>query len=231
MMNAPKVHIPAALRLGCLTGLLTACGPAFVCSLASHRLIHILRHWVLGWDGPDAELTIGGLLGGTTLKVSLDLQDHLNVTEFMKTLETLDSGWWWTIPLLTLALTALGGVLLAALSGTGAGLYSRMERRHWLASSSAPRPSAWLSLLADPTRRWPVCQGFTRVGSDPVSEVQLPSGMACHAEIRYEQGRYILYDLSGGQTWVQNRPVAGRHLLKDGFRLRFGNVEMIFKNE
>jgi hypothetical protein len=130
-----KIRISAALRLGCLTGLLTACGPAFFCSLAFNRLVYTVRHWVLNWDGPDAELTIGGLFGGTTLRVSLDLQDHLNVTGFVQTLRTLESGWWWTIPVLTLFLVLLVGVGLAALSGTAAGLYNQFGRRGWLVSA------------------------------------------------------------------------------------------------
>ncbi len=234
-----KIRLSGALRLGCLTGLLTACGPAFICSLAFNRLVHTLRHWMLGWKGPDAELSIGALLGGTAVKVSLDMQEHLKVTSFMRTLQTLESGWWWTIPLLTLLLTLLGGVLVMMLAGIGAGLYNWIGRHSWLAPDPAQRrvnqpayrPAAWLSLPADPARRWPVRQGVTRIGSDPSSDTPLPSGAASHAEIRYEQGRYVLYDLSGGQTWVQDRQVTGRNMIKDGFRLRFGDVDMIFRSE
>jgi len=130
----PRIRLPAALRLGCLTGLLAACAPAFFCSLAFNRLVYTVRHWVLSWDGPNAELSIGALLGGTTLRVSLDLQDHLSVTDFMQTLKTLESGWWWTIPLLTLLLVLLAGVGLSALSGIAAALYNWFGRRGWLAS-------------------------------------------------------------------------------------------------
>jgi hypothetical protein len=132
----PRIRLPAALRLGCLTGLLAACAPAFFCSLAFNRLVYTVRHWVLSWDGPNAELSIGALLGGTTLRVSLDLQDHLSVTDFMQTLKTLESGWWWTIPLLTLLLVLLAGAGLSALSGIAAALYNWFGRRGWLASPS-----------------------------------------------------------------------------------------------
>jgi hypothetical protein len=221
-----KVRISTALRLGCLTGLLTSCGPACLCSLAANRLIHAVRGWVLSWDGPEAELSIGDFLGGTTLKLSLDLQEHLNVTSLLKTLKTLESGWWWTIPLLTLVLTLLGGLLLATLTGTGASLYNWIGRRQL-----TRLPTAWLSLAADPTRRWPLHQARTRIGSDPTSEVPLPGGATQHAEIRREQGRYVLYDLSDGRTWVQGHQVTGRHVIQDGFHLRLGDVEMIFGNE
>ena len=118
------VQVFRALRVGCLTGLVTSLAPALLCSLIFNWSVHTVRGWVLSWDGPNAELSIGGLLGGTTLRVSLDLQEHLNVTRFMKTLTTLENGWWWTIPLLTLVLTVLGGLVLAAVAGTGASLYN-----------------------------------------------------------------------------------------------------------
>ncbi len=124
-----QAHVPTALQIGCLTGLVTACIPACACGLTFQWLVHTLRRWILSWNGPDAELSVGGLLGGTTLRVSLDMQKHLQVTDFVKMLTTLDNGWWWTIPLLTLALTLLGGLVLAAIAAAGAGLYNWTIRR------------------------------------------------------------------------------------------------------
>lgn len=233
-----EIPLPAAFRLGCLTGLLSAGVPAFLCSIASHRLVHSLHNWVSGWSGPDAELTIGGLLGGTSVKMSLDLQKHLNVTNFMQTLKTLDNGWWWMIPLLTIVLTVLGGIALATLASVGSRTYNWLSHKDTFsqkmrqsANRSGHSLMAWLSLTTAPHRRWRVSQGLTRVGSNPSSEITLPGELDRHAEIRYEQGRYVLYDLSNGRTWVQDRPVTARHLLKSGFQVRFGNTEMIFHKQ
>ncbi len=240
MMNdteSPNIRLAGALGWGCLTGILTGGLPALLCGVASHRLVHNMRQWIMGWEGPDAELSIGKLLGGTTIRLSLDFQEHLNVTDFMQTLERLDQGGWWFIPLVALLLTLLSGMALAALSGVGAGLYNRFQRRGWLTARSAG-PSAqrdhplsgmaWLALTADPARRWPLRQTYTRVGSGRGSHVRLPRTRSRHAEIRYEGGQYRLYDLSDGQTWLGGQPVAGHPALEDRSRLRFGAVEMTF---
>ena len=240
MMNdaeSPNIRLRGALGWGCLTGMLAGCLPALLCGIASHRLVHNIRQWIMGWEGPDAELSIGKLLGGTTIRLSLDFQKHLNVTDFMQTLEHLDRGGWWFVPLLALLLMLLTGAALAVLSGVGAGLYNCFQHRGWFTARCADQRvhrdtpvqgMAWLALAADPARRWPLRQTHTRVGSGRGSHVRLTGTRSRHAEIRYEGGKYRLYDLSGGQTWLGDQPVTGHPVLQDRTRLRFGAIEMIF---
>jgi hypothetical protein len=145
-----KIRISTALQIGCVTGLLTACAPAFLCSLSFNRLVHAVHRWILSWDGPDAELSIGALLGGTTLRVSLNMQDHLKMTRFAQTLGTLEGGWWWTIPMITLLLTLLVALGLAVMSGMTAGLYNELGRERWFMAAPERQPTRQLKTSSTP---------------------------------------------------------------------------------
>ena len=50
-----------------------------------------------------------------------------------------------------------------------------------------------------------------------------------HAEIREEDGRYILIDHDSMNGVYVNGRRTGKNLLKDGFRVSFGQVEFIFR--
>ncbi len=66
-------------------------------------------------------------------------------------------------------------------------------------------------------------------GSDSSADIRLEGLQPRHAQLNLENGRYILRDLSGGQSWVQGRPVAGPNMVKDGFAIQFGKWTMIFR--
>lgn len=106
-------------------------------------------------------------------------------------------------------------------------------RRPSTALLPAKAPTAWLGLASDSSQRWPLGLPANRIGSQPGCEVSMPyPGVAgIHAEIRLEQGRFILYDLGQGQIWVNQRPIAGKHLLRDGFLLRIGPVDLVFRQQ
>jgi hypothetical protein len=86
----------------------------------------------------------------------------------------------------------------------------------------------WLAVGANPTQRWPLRPDRTRLGSAAGNEIVLPGLAPQHAEIRLDNGIYVLYDLAAGQTWVNGRPVAGRNMLKEGFQIRLGGQDMVF---
>ncbi len=71
---------------------------------------------------------------------------------------------------------------------------------------------------------------ITRLGSASENDIVLPGAAPKHAEIRFEDGRAVLYDFSGGQTWVQGRPVRDANMLKDGFKVQFGPQEMVYRS-
>jgi predicted component of type VI protein secretion system len=53
--------------------------------------------------------------------------------------------------------------------------------------------------------------------------------MPRHAQISLEQGRYILYDFSQGQSQVQGQIVRGPNMLKDGFLIHLGQYAITFR--
>ncbi len=75
----------------------------------------------------------------------------------------------------------------------------------------------------------PLGPKLTRLGSTKDNDIVLPGAAERHAEIRLEGGRMVLYDLTGGQTWVQGRQVHDANLLKDGFTVKFGPQEMVYR--
>ncbi len=90
-----------------------------------------------------------------------------------------------------------------------------------------PRPTAdevaWLAGGAG--ERWPLSDTITRIGSAPDNDIVVAGLAPQHAEIRRESGRYLLYDLGSRRTWVNDTQVAAVHMLKDGFRLKLGQVD------
>lgn len=90
------------------------------------------------------------------------------------------------------------------------------------------QPGPWLAMGPNLAQRWPLRPDRTRLGSGGDNDIVMPGTAPNHAEIRFENGVYVLYDLAAGQTWVNNRAVAGRNMLKEGFVIRLGGQEMVF---
>lgn len=88
--------------------------------------------------------------------------------------------------------------------------------------------NSWLALRDQPAQRWSVRCPVTAIGADPGCDIVFSGLAARHAEIRCENGRHILYDLSGGQSWVNGRQITTANLLKDGFAVRLATLEFVF---
>lgn len=95
-------------------------------------------------------------------------------------------------------------------------------------SVASGNSNSWLALRDQPSQRWGVRCPVTAIGADPGCDIVFPSLAARHAEIRCENGRHILYDLSGGQSWVNGRQITTANLLKDGFAVRLATLEFVF---
>ena len=76
---------------------------------------------------------------------------------------------------------------------------------------------------------WPLRTPVTMVGSAPSCDIQIAGLASVHAKLRLEDNRCVLYDMSGGQTWVNDRQITTANLLKDGFRVRLGACELRFE--
>jgi hypothetical protein len=98
-----------------------------------------------------------------------------------------------------------------------------------------PAPSAWLVLRVGPRagQQFGLQRGRNTVGRDPskadiLIEDNTVSGE--HARVKFEQGRFYVYDLaSTNGTYVNNRRIQ-RSILMDNDKVRFGNMEMVFKH-
>lgn len=86
----------------------------------------------------------------------------------------------------------------------------------------------------DATALWSLRKPLTTIGSDPSSDVVLKGDANIapkHAEIRFESSGYVVYDLgSPAGTFVNDRRVQGRNLLKDGFRVKLGGTTLLFRD-
>jgi len=94
------------------------------------------------------------------------------------------------------------------------------------AAPSLPR----LCLSSNPGQAWPINKPTYLIGSAPGCDLSWPVLQLQHARIEFDPAArgYVLTDLSNGQTWVNDRPVAGRHKLLNGFRVRFGTLDLLF---
>jgi len=83
---------------------------------------------------------------------------------------------------------------------------------------------------ANPNPRYPLDRSPFILSSTPGSQVYDPSLLPRHAEIRYDTNlnAFLLYDHSGGQVWVNERPVQNVNKLINGFRVRVGTRQFVF---
>ena len=97
----------------------------------------------------------------------------------------------------------------------------------------SPGTQPWLLSVADSSLHWELRKPVTSIGSDPSNDIVLAQDAdvaAKHAEIRAESDGYVLYDMGTPTgTAVNDRPVYGRNLLKDGFRIRVGKTNLLFR--
>lgn len=154
----------------------------------------------------------------------------------------------WLLPLLTLAIGVLLVLvivvaILALRSTTGHGAAPRPRHpplpEHQPPSSQTPsrRPSssdsAFLLGTSDAVegQRFPIAPTGLTIGRNPDNDVVLRDELLvsrCHAEIVYQNGRYILRDLeSANGTWVDGRRIL-QHVLVPGNRIQMGQIEWIF---
>jgi len=77
--------------------------------------------------------------------------------------------------------------------------------------------------------RYPVGYGVTTIGRAPDNHIVLnhPSASGHHAEVRFENGRFVLYDKgSTNGTFVNGRRIIGPNMIRAGWRVRFGEQEL-----
>jgi len=226
-----------ALPFGCLFALVAA------------KAISLLRHFLEGWQRAEYRL-----LGQT---IHFDFLEILNLEGVLQTLQTVDQRLGLiTVPVLLSIALGVGMVvaLLAGLAGVGynllAGLSGGIELqlaeiepspaipglRAGVAGEEAgqlPRAGAWLVPArpdaAEPS--YPLRGEATSIGSGAGNAIVLlfPGVAERHAEIRQEGDRYVLCDLGSAHGSYVNGRRTRVNLLKDGWTVRFGDREFVFR--
>ncbi len=229
------IHAGSSMRLGATVGAILALIPAILLGWAIQTTVHGLRAWLASWASFQIPL----------LDSEISLLQLTNLTSFLEFLQRLDE----QRPLLTFIVIFAGliiGMVWGALTSLqtatiynlaakmGGALVVTADTQHdsmdIQQNMSPSLPGTWLMNSSNPQQRWSLASSPIQIGSAPQNQIVLPQLSPHHIEIRYEDGRYILYDLSGGQTWVNNHPCQGPHMLRSGFRIRLGTKEFVFQN-
>jgi NADPH-dependent 2,4-dienoyl-CoA reductase/sulfur reductase-like enzyme/pSer/pThr/pTyr-binding forkhead associated (FHA) protein len=96
--------------------------------------------------------------------------------------------------------------------------------------SLAPIDDARLELQG---RSFPIVLPVTNLGQSPECQIPLrdPALSAFHAQlVRYAAGLYVRDLGSSGGTWVNGQCLFGPHSLRDGDRIRLGQLELLFRS-
>jgi NADPH-dependent 2,4-dienoyl-CoA reductase/sulfur reductase-like enzyme/pSer/pThr/pTyr-binding forkhead associated (FHA) protein len=97
-------------------------------------------------------------------------------------------------------------------------------------NSLAPIDDARLELQA---HSFPIVLSVTNLGQSPECQIPLrdPALSAFHAQIvRHAAGLYVRDLGSSSGTWVNGQCLFGAHSLRDGDRLRLGQLELVFRS-
>jgi hypothetical protein len=97
------------------------------------------------------------------------------------------------------------------------------------ALSSVPPSGPYLEIIAPVQQIVPITAVNTLIGSGPECAISLDDLQPRHAQLSYEEGRYLLRDFSQGKTLVQGHIVEGINMIKDGFQIQLGHYHMIFR--
>jgi hypothetical protein len=248
VISIRHVRVRSVLAFGFVVGAIVACLPAFMCGATGAGAVSVARRWLEGWQTIRIDLLLDTL--------EFNLVEILRLQEVLTRLQALDQRRMLLGLVLALGLTLGAGLLAAVITGLSGAVYNaiagmwggielevengqagavqmapqRAPRKPTLTLPRAPA-TAWLVLAADPNRSWPLSKPVQTLGNQLENDVVLPyPGVgAVHAEIRLEAGRFVIHDRSDGQIWVNGRPIAGRNLLKDGFQVRLGATDFVFR--
>jgi pSer/pThr/pTyr-binding forkhead associated (FHA) protein len=69
-----------------------------------------------------------------------------------------------------------------------------------------------------------------RIGRDPKSHLQVLDTTVSrdHAEVRFEDGKHMLYNLGSSETLVNGTPISEFQTLKEGDEIRIGDLTLLY---
>lgn len=251
-----RISALSALKIGVLVGSVASLLPGFLLGLLLRWGVGTLRGWLESWTALTIPLTevrfsLVDAMQLTDLLSRLQQFDERGVLLVVLVLLValvlgglLNGLFWWATAVLYNLITAVVGGLVVDMQGHGqvaATVHPGSTFRLESAPPASPTPAAaaiapsairaWLIPAQQAGPQLPLAPGSTTIGSAPGNQIMLPGLAARHAEVRLENGRYILYDFSQGQTWVNGRALTAPNMLKPGFRVRLGSQEFLFQSE
>lgn len=238
-----RLHFAPALKFGCLLGPIITTLPSLLFAVLARVWIGTFRDWL-------EATTIIELPG---LLPDLNLINLLNLGDLLARFQALDEAGFLLIIGLTFGFSLFGALFIALASAAWVGLYNALAAATGglaftaeVAGLPAPAPPApappaqkpptelvspaqapMLALRHNPQERW-LMQARTTIGSAPDNDITLTGLAPHHAEVRREEAGFVLYDLSGGQTWVNDRSFGRANLLKPGYSVRVGHYDLVF---
>lgn len=252
-----RIHLFPAFKFGCLVGGVIMLLPGLLLGLLARLLVGILRRWLEAWEtlslGPVADVNPLNILKLADFLRELQVLDEqgwllaLALALGVAFSGGLLAGWLAATGAAVYNLLAglSGGVVLSAEVLDGAVAPAAMPLPSKGRTAPLPQaragpvplgalspqtgPGIWLVLSQNPQLRWPLKTGTTTLGSAPDNNVVLAGLAPRHAEVRLEGNRYVLHDLGSGQTWVNDRLIDRPNMLKEGFKVRLGGHELIFR--
>ncbi len=246
--NIRRVTIRSLLRFGLVLGSGLALPFGCLFALIVAQVIPLLRRFLETLQGAEYRL-----LGQT---IHLDFVKILDLGGALQTLQTLDQRLALVVVLALLSITlgvGLAAALLVGLAGWGYNLLASLSggielqlaqaepspavpgpRAETIGEASrAPGATAWLVPAqpdaAEPSH--PLRGEVTSIGSGAGNAIVLPfPGVSeRHAEIRQEGDRYVLYDLGSTHGSYVNGRRTQVNLLRDGWTVRLGDKEFVFR--
>lgn len=245
-----RLNLLSLFKFGFFSGLIACFPPISILSVIFWSLVVSVTKW-LGSLTYTIPIPFPGISG-----ISVDGVELLNARGLLNSLEVWAALGWLRVLLLIVGLTLAAGLwvgLTAVISGVAFNLLAALSgglqmsfsegalREHPAASSPAipaagsaqtPRPQLAgprLEITSPVQRVMPINRLVTLIGSSPDCDLALDGLQARHAQLSYEDGRYILRDFSQGGSRVQGHPVSGTNMVRDGFVIQLGQYLMTFR--
>lgn len=242
-----RIKLRSLFKFGIFSGLIAFFLPISILVLLTRVFVVDLANWMgnLTYTIP---IPLPGVSG-----ISVDSIELLHLQNFFTNLEKWSVLSWLYVLLLILGLTAAVGLWtgvtaiitglafnsLATLSGglqlTLSENMPQVKSDHVLsAAADVPTPRRQQAVphleITSPIRRVvPITHQVTLIGSGPDCDLLLHGLQVRHAQLSYEDGRYILRDFSRGDSQVQGHVVNGINLIRDRFVIQLGQYSMTFR--
>jgi hypothetical protein len=244
-----RLDLFSLFKFGFFSGLIASLPPICILTLLAWSIVVSMAKWLgnLTYTIPIPFPGISGIsVDGVELLHARDLLTILEVWAALSWLRgmllvvglTFAAGLWMG---LTAVISGLAFNLLAALSG---GLQMTLSERVLQVLPGLPVPEGAavpgipvpqpqqtgprLEINSPIQRIVPITREVTLIGSGPECDLSLDDLQTRHAQLSYENGRYILRDFSQGKSQVQGHIVQGMNMVRDGFVLQLGQYTMTF---